>query len=77
MKKDKVYLNHILETITDIEKFTQEVSEEQFFGNKEKQYAVLRALEIIGESAKNLSVELKANARASRCRLERYCWNER
>ncbi len=59
MKKDRVYLTHILDTIADIEKFTQGVSQEAFFENKEKQYAVLRALEIIGEATKNLSSELK------------------
>ena len=32
---------------------------ELFLGNKEKQYAVMRAIEIIGEAAKNLSTELK------------------
>jgi uncharacterized protein with HEPN domain len=62
MRKDKVYLTHILDAISDIEKFMQGVSEEEFFGNKEKQYAVLRALEIIGEATKNLSGELKAKS---------------
>ncbi len=59
MKKDRVYLRHILDAISDIEKFMQGVPEEEFFENKEKQYAVLRALEIIGEATKNLSDELK------------------
>jgi uncharacterized protein with HEPN domain len=59
MKKDKVYLTHILDAISDVEKFMRGVSEEEFFENKEKQYAVLRALEIIGEATKNLSGELK------------------
>ncbi len=62
MKNDKVYLKHILDTISDVEKFMQGVTEEQFFGNKEKQYAVLRGLEIIGEATKNLSNELKAKS---------------
>lgn len=60
MKKDKVYLAHILDAISDAEKFTQNLSETEFFENREKQYAVLRALEIIGEASKNLSDELKA-----------------
>lgn len=60
MKKDKVYLAHILDAISDVEKFTQNLSETEFFENREKQYAVLRALEIIGEASKNLSDELKA-----------------
>lgn len=59
MKKDEAYLTHILDAISDIEKFMEGVSEGEFFGNKEKQYAVLRALEIIGEATKNLSMELK------------------
>jgi uncharacterized protein with HEPN domain len=60
MRKNEVYLAHILQAISDIEKFTQEVSENEFYGNREKQYAVLRALEIIGEATKNLSKEIKS-----------------
>jgi len=60
MKKDKAYLRHILDAISDIEKFVENVTQNEFFKNKEKQYAVLRALEIIGEATKNLSRELRA-----------------
>lgn len=60
MKKDEVYLKHILDAISDIEKFVSELSEDEFFQNKEKQYAVLRALEVVGEATKNLSNELKS-----------------
>jgi len=60
MRKDKAYLKHILDAISDTEKFTEGINKEGFFENKEKQYAVLRALEIIGEATKNLSKELKA-----------------
>lgn len=59
MKDDSVYLKHILDTISDIEHFTQGVSEEDFLSNKEKQFAVLRGLEIIGEATKSISRELK------------------
>jgi len=58
MKKDRAYLKHILDAISDIEKFTEGVTKEGFFENVEKQYAVLRGLEIIGEATKNLSKEL-------------------
>jgi len=61
MRKDKAYLQHILDAISDIETFTKSVSKEEFSENREKQYAVLRALEIIGEATKNLSSELKGN----------------
>jgi len=63
MKKDKAYLKHILDAISDIEKFTEGIGKEGFYENKEKQYAVLRALEIIGEATKNLSRELKTKHR--------------
>jgi uncharacterized protein with HEPN domain len=39
------------------------VTKEGFLKNKEKQYAVLRAFEIIGEATKNLSRELKTENR--------------
>ncbi len=59
MKRDKAYLKHILDAISNIEKFMLGVTKETFLENIEKQYAVLRGLEIIGEAAKNLSKELK------------------
>ena len=59
MKRDKAYLKHILDAISNIEKFVEGVNKENFLGNVEKQYAVLRGLEIIGEATKNLSEELK------------------
>lgn len=43
MKKDKAYLQHILDAISDIEKFVENVTPKEFFKNKEKQYAVLKS----------------------------------
>jgi uncharacterized protein with HEPN domain len=63
MKRDKAYLKHILEAIFNVEKFIEGLTKEEFFKNVEKQYAVLRGLEIIGEATKNLSRELKARYR--------------
>ena len=60
MKKDKAYLKDILDAISDIEVFIGNINEAEFHKNKEKKYAVVRALEIIGEAAKNLSKELRA-----------------
>lgn len=60
MKKDsKVFLAHILESITMIEKYTESFTESQFFKNTQLQDAVIRRLEIIGEAVKNLPAELK------------------
>jgi uncharacterized protein with HEPN domain len=58
-----VYLEHILDAISNAEQFVEGVTKEEFFENKEKQYAVLRALEIIGEATKNLSRDFKAKDR--------------
>jgi uncharacterized protein with HEPN domain len=60
MRKDNAYLRHILDAISDIKRFMKGLTKQEFFENKEKQYAVLRALEIMGEATKNLSKELKA-----------------
>ncbi len=59
MKRDEVYLRDILDAISDIEKFIKDTTEEEFYKNKEKQYAVIRALEIIGEATKKLSKGLR------------------
>ncbi len=60
MKKDKIYLDHIRDAISDIEKFTRGLSLKDFLKKKEKQYAVVKALEIIGEEAKKVSKEMKS-----------------
>lgn len=54
------YLRHIADAISDTKRFMKKVTKKEFLENIEKQYAVLRALEIIGEATKNLSKELKA-----------------
>jgi len=55
MKKDEtVFIAHILESIENIETFMENVSKESFFDNKEKQSAIIRQIEIIGEAVKNL-----------------------
>lgn len=63
MEKDNnIFLGHILENIEAAEKFIMEVSENDFYNNLEKVYAVIRSLEIIGEAARNLSNDFKAAA---------------
>lgn len=53
-RKPRVYLLDILESINHIESFIANVDEDSFFSNVEKQDAVLRRLEIIGEAVKKL-----------------------
>ena len=60
MKRDvRVYIEDILESITKIEEYTKEISEEDFYGNTQVQDAVLRRLEIIGEAVKNIPQEFR------------------
>ncbi|OGK26158.1 hypothetical protein A3D80_01305 [Candidatus Roizmanbacteria bacterium RIFCSPHIGHO2_02_FULL_40_13b] len=53
MKRD-AYIKHILNAIIAIEEFTHNVSYEDFVTNNEKQSAVIRQFEIIGEAVNQL-----------------------
>jgi len=60
MNKDyTTFLKHILESIEAIEEYTQDISEETFLKSREKQDAILRRLEIIGEAVRNLPDKFK------------------
>jgi len=60
MKKDpQVYLAHILQSISAIERYLQGVSKERFLESEEKQDLITRRLEIIGEAVKQLPEEFK------------------
>ncbi|MEX0823887.1 MAG: DUF86 domain-containing protein [Balneolaceae bacterium] len=58
-RKPDVYLQDILESIDHIKRFLDGVSEEEFYENVEKQDAVLRRLEIIGEAVKHLPDKIR------------------
>ena len=58
-KSAGILISHILESIKGIEIYLQGVTKERFFTLEEKQDAVVRRLEIIGEAVKGLSDELK------------------
>ncbi len=60
-RKPVVYLQDILESIEYIQQFLDGVSEDEFYENVEKQDAVLRRLEIIGEAVKHLPEEIREN----------------
>jgi len=60
MKKDTgVFIEHILENIEDVEFFIKGVSKKDFLKNKEKQNAVIRSIEVIGEAVKNIPENIK------------------
>ena len=55
MKRDlKLFIEDILENINAIENFSKNLSEQELKENKLKQYAIIRAIEIIGEAVKNI-----------------------
>ena len=60
-KDDKVFLEHIIESIRQIEKYTEAFSYEKFSKNIQRQDAVIRRLEIVGQATKNLSPEFRKN----------------
>ena len=60
-KDDSIYLEHILQSIQKIEDYTNGIEYLDFIKNEEKQDAVIRKIEIIGEASKKISKELKKN----------------
>lgn len=60
-RSSRIYLQDILQSIHYIQEFLNGITEDEFYSNIEKQDAVLRRLEIIGEAVKNLPDELRDN----------------
>lgn len=59
MKDAKVFLQHILECIELIEKYTRDKTENEFSSSVQLQDSVIRRIEVIGEAAKNIPEEIK------------------
>lgn len=61
MKRDiGIFLEDVLESIKQIEEYTNNIKEEDFYKDIKLQDAVVRRFEIIGEAVKHISSELKA-----------------
>ncbi|MCI0752048.1 MAG: DUF86 domain-containing protein [Flammeovirgaceae bacterium] len=59
MKSDKIYLLHLLQSISSILEYTQGMTELDFNSNRLVVDAVIRNFEIIGEATKRISSELR------------------
>ncbi len=59
MRDSRLLLKDIIDAISAIEKFTDNISYEEFVSNDEKLSAVIRKFEIIGEATKALPDDLK------------------
>lgn len=58
-KDERIFLEHILESIEQIEKYAEGLSEFDFLNSTQAQDSVIRRLEIIGEATKNIPQELR------------------
>ena len=56
---DRLFIEDILESIKNIEFFSNGLTKEGLTNDLIRQFAIMRALEIIGEAAKNISLEFK------------------
>ena len=60
MKRDyRLYIDDMLESISNIEEYTKGISYEEFVKDKKTVDAVVRNLEVIGEAAKHIPEGLK------------------
>ena len=59
MKRNKVYLQHILDSTAAIDSFVAAIKPEEFLEDRLLQDGVIRELEIVGEAAKNLSEDFR------------------
>ncbi len=60
-RNELVFFEDILECIQKIKEYTQKASEREFEKNTEKQDAVIRRIELIGEAVKSISEETRRN----------------
>jgi len=58
-KNDLAFIEHILDSINAIEKFSKNMNKKELVSNRLKQSAIVREIEIIGEAVKNISETLR------------------
>ncbi len=58
-KNPKIFLEDILESIERIEQYTKNKTKTKFLDDYEKQDAIMKRLEIIGEAVKNIPTGVK------------------
>ncbi len=59
IKDPRIFLNHILDTIEQIEEFLHGINYQQFLEDDLRIQATARGIEIIGEAVKNLNPEIR------------------
>ena len=56
---DKIRVQHILDAITETEKYLAGISFEDFLINSEKRFATIKQIEIIGEACNHITNDVK------------------
>ncbi len=59
MKKDDIYLRHMMDAVSKIEKYTKNITDSKFRRNSMLQDAVIRQIEVIGVASKKVSDIIK------------------
>jgi len=59
MRRERLYLEDIIDSIEKIQSFTAEMDINSFIRDDKTKSAVIREFEIIGEAAKKISLEIK------------------
>jgi uncharacterized protein with HEPN domain len=59
-KDDSIHLQHIVEAIEQINRYTRGMSESEFFSRTMVQDAVLRQIQVIAEAASCISIEFQS-----------------
>ncbi|MEQ8714985.1 MAG: DUF86 domain-containing protein [Cyclobacteriaceae bacterium] len=60
-KDDSVYIEHIMNGLNKIEKYTGDMDQKHFFASDLVQDAVIRQLQVIGEATKKISNDYKGH----------------
>jgi len=60
-KDNSIYLDHIIASLDKISEYIKDQDLKTFLNSEEKQDAIIRKLEIIGEATKKISKDLKNN----------------
>jgi len=55
----RLYINDMLEALEKIEEYTENVSEDDFFEDTQLQDAIVRRIEILGESVKHIPQDIR------------------
>ncbi len=64
---DRPYLADMRDTARKVLRFTEGVDHERFLANEEKQWVVIRGIEVIGEASTKVSPERTPTCHGPRC----------